>query len=406
VLKPASSLRRRGFLVQSNWLGDEEMKKLETELAQIGCRKEPKTGAINYPVYFATAYEHVGGVSTGYDYTRTANPTRDVLQESIAKLERGDEGFACSSGMAAIQTVMGLFSQGDHLIVSLDLYGGTYRLFEETLRRYGIDFSYVDLRNIDEVESSIQANTRAFFIETPTNPLMQVADLQTLCHLARKHQILTIVDNTFLTPYYQRPIELGADVVVHSATKYLGGHNDVLAGLIVTKGAELSEHVRYLHNAIGASLAPHDCYLLMRGMKTLALRMDRHQENALQLAQFLCEHPLINGEVFYPALDETQRAINLKQANGFGGMLSFRLAEARFIRPFLNHLQLITFAESLGGVESLITYPATQTHADIPEEIRIKVGVCDRLLRLSVGIEHVDDLKFDLQLALSVALES
>ncbi|WP_028777277.1 aminotransferase class I/II-fold pyridoxal phosphate-dependent enzyme [Shimazuella kribbensis] len=381
------------------------MKKMETELAQIGTRKESKTGAINFPVYYATAYEHVGGVSTGYDYTRTANPTRDVLEESIAKLERGDAGFACSSGMAAIQTVMGLFSQGDHLIVSLDLYGGTYRLFEETLRRYGLHFSYVDLRNIEEVEGSIQENTRAFFIETPTNPLMRVADLQALCHLAQKHDILTIVDNTFLTPYYQRPLELGVDVVVHSATKYLGGHNDILAGLVVTKGNELSERVKYLHNAIGACLSPHDCYLLMRGMKTLALRMDRHQENAWQLAEFLRKHPLINGEVFYPALDETERDIHQKQANGFGGMLSFRLADANLIRPFLNRLELITFAESLGGVESLITYPATQTHADIPEEIRLKVGVCDRLLRLSVGIEHVDDLRSDLEQALAFALE-
>jgi cystathionine gamma-synthase len=381
------------------------MKKMETELAQIGSRKEPKTGAINFPVYFATAYEHVGGESTGYDYTRTANPTRDVLEESIAQLERGNAGFACSSGMAAIQTVMGLFSQGDHLIVSLDLYGGTYRLFEETLRRYGLHFSYVDLRNIDEVESSIQENTRAFFIETPTNPLMRVADLQALCQLAHKHQMLTIVDNTFLTPYYQRPIELGADVIVHSATKYLGGHNDILAGLIVTKGKELSERVKYLHNAIGAILSPHDCYLLMRGMKTLALRMDRHQENALQLAEFLREHPLIKGEVFYPALDKTERDIHLKQANGYGGMLSFRLADANLIHPFLNRLELITFAESLGGVESLITYPATQTHADIPEEIRLKVGVCDRLLRLSVGIEHLDDLCSDLEQALTYALD-
>jgi cystathionine gamma-synthase len=380
------------------------MKKMETELAQIGCRKEPKTGAINFPVYYATAYEHVGGVSTGYDYTRTANPTRDVLQASIARLERGDAGFACSSGMAAIQTVMGLFSQGDHVIVSLDLYGGTYRLFEETLRRYGLDFSYVDLRNIKDVEGSIQTNTRALFIETPTNPLMRVADLPALIQLAQKHQLLTIVDNTFLTPYYQRPLEFGADVVVHSATKYLGGHNDILAGLIVTKGSELSERVGYLHNAIGASLSPHDCYLLMRGMKTLALRMDRHQENAGQLAEFLQEHPLIKGEVFYPALSETDREIQLKQASGFGGMLSFRLVDATLIRPFLDHLELITFAESLGGVESLITYPATQTHADIPEDIRIKVGVCDRLLRLSVGIEHVDDLRADLEQALAFAL--
>jgi cystathionine gamma-synthase len=381
------------------------MKNIETKIAQIGCRKERKTGSLNFPIYFATAYEHVGGVSTGYDYSRTANPTRDVLQESIASLEQGDEGFACSSGMSAIQTVMGLFSQGDHLIVSLDLYGGTYRLFEETLRRYGLDFTYIDLRNIDEVKDAIQENTRAFFIETPTNPLMRVADLQVLCHLAQQHDILTIVDNTFLTPYYQRPIELGADIVIHSGTKYLGGHNDVLAGLIVTKGAELSEQVRYLHNAIGSCLSPHDCYLLMRGMKTLALRMERHQENALQLAQFLSDHPLVQGEVFYPALEETQKHIQLRQASGFGGMLSFRLADARCIQPFLERLQIIMYAESLGGVESLVTYPATQTHADIPEEIRVKVGVCDRLVRLSVGIEHVDDLRSDLEQALAYSVK-
>lgn len=368
--------------------------RIETQLAQVGTKKEKKTGAINFPVYFATAYEHIGGVSTGYDYTRTANPTRDVLEEAIARLEGGTAGFACSSGMAAIQTVMGLFSQGDHLIVSLDLYGGTFRLFEQVLTRYGLSFSYVDLRDAKAVEDAIQPNTKALFIETPTNPLMRVTDLVEVCQVAKRHHLLSIADNTFMTPYLQKPLQLGADIIIHSATKYLGGHNDVLAGLIVTREEELSEKIGFIHNSIGAALGPLDCYLLLRGMKTLALRMEKHQENALLLAQFLQEQSLVD-EVFYPALDEKARQILDVQSKGYGGMLSFRVKEKALITPILQNLKIVSFAESLGGVESLITYPATQTHADIPVEIREKVGVCDRLLRLSVGIEHIDDLKQD-----------
>ncbi|MBA4493084.1 aminotransferase class I/II-fold pyridoxal phosphate-dependent enzyme [Paenactinomyces guangxiensis] len=377
--------------------------RLETQLAQVGTKKEKKTGAISFPVYFATAYEHIGlGVSTGYDYSRTANPTRDVLEESIARLEGGDAGFACSSGMAAIQTVMGIFSKGDHLIVSLDLYGGTYRLFEEVLSRFGLTFSYVDLRDLDAVEQAVRPHTKAIFIETVTNPLMRVTDLAAICRIAGRHQLLSIVDNTFMTPYHQQPIQLGADIVIHSATKYLGGHNDVLAGLIVTKGEELSERIRFIHNSIGATLGPLDAWLLMRGMKTLALRMEKHQENASQLARFLHEHPGVT-EVFYPELDEKSRSILSEQGKGCGGMLSFRVKNKQWIGPFLENLKIITFAESLGGVESLITYPATQTHADIPQDIREKVGVCERLLRFSAGIEHVDDLKQDLANAFAQA---
>lgn len=372
---------------------------LETMLAQLGSKKERVTGAINQPIYLATAYEHVNGESTGYDYTRTANPTREVLEEAIAQLEKGDRGFACSSGMAAIHTLMGLFSQGDHLIVSLDLYGGSYRLFEQVLNRYGIAFTYVDLREIEKIEEAIHPHTKAIFIETPTNPLMRVTDIALVSELAKQHQILTIVDNTFCTPYLQQPLELGADIVIHSATKYLGGHNDVLAGLIVTKGEELSERVFSLHNTIGATLSPFDVYLLMRGMKTLALRMEKHQDNALRLVSFLQHHRCIDT-VFYPSLLEKDRVIQEKQANGYGGMLSFRLKEVQWVKPFLSKLRLLTFAESLGGVESLITYPATQTHADIPLGIREQVGVCDRLLRVSVGIENIDDLTFDIQQAL------
>lgn len=376
----------------------------ETVLAQIGKNRDRETGAISFPIYHATAYQHPGpGESTGFDYTRTANPTRSVLEESITQLEGGDAGFACSSGMAAIQTVMGLFSRGDHLIVSLDLYGGTYRLFERVLTRYGLSFSYADLRDPKAVEGAATPRTRGIFIETPTNPLMQVTDLAAVCGMARDKGWLTIVDNTFMTPYLQQPLLMGADVVVHSATKYLGGHNDVLAGLIVTGTEELSEQVGELVNTFGAVLGPQDSWLLMRGMKTLALRMEKHQENAMALAQYLSTHPAVEA-VFYPAFSPEGRRVQEEQAGGYGGMLSFRLREAGGVAPFLSALKLISYAESLGGVESLLTYPATQTHADMPEEVRKRVGVCDRLLRMSVGIEHLEDLIGDLSQALSHTL--
>lgn len=374
--------------------------RIESILTQIGSKKEKKTGAINYPVYFATAYEHIGGQSTGYDYTRTANPTRDILEAAIAELEKGDAGFACSSGMAAIQTILGLFSKGDHLIVSLDLYGGSYRLFEQVMKRFGLGFSFVDLRDEQAIRQVISPETKAIFVETPTNPLMRVTDLRMISRIAKQYQLLHIVDNTFMTPYLQQPLTLGADIVLHSGTKYLGGHNDVLAGLIVTKGEELSERVRFLHNSIGAVLGPLDAWLLMRGLKTLALRMDKHQENAYQIAQYLQNHPQVD-EVFYPAFATAEKKIHQLQAKGFGGMLSFRVKDGALIEPLLQRLQLIAFAESLGGVESLITYPVKQTHADIPEEIRDSIGVCDRLLRISIGIEHIEDLKQDLEQALS-----
>ncbi|MFY0545215.1 aminotransferase class I/II-fold pyridoxal phosphate-dependent enzyme [Brevibacillus sp. H7] len=380
---------------------------LETKLVQAGVGKDSQTGAVSFPVYHATAYRHPAlGESTGFDYSRTANPTRTVLEQAIADAEGGDAGFAFASGMAAIHTLMGLFSQGDHFVVSLDLYGGTYRLFEQVLSRYGLSFSYVDLRDLEQVEKAIQPETKALLVETPTNPLMQVTDIARVCQLAKRHGILTLVDNTFLSPYFQRPLELGADLVFHSATKYLGGHNDVLAGLIVTKGAELSEKVRFLHNSIGAVLGPQDSWLLLRGMKTLALRMERHQSNAFALARCLREHPAV-AEVFYPGLDDhPDHEVQKSQSNGFGGMLSFRVRDAAQVAPFLSRLRIVSFAESLGGVESLCTYPATQTHADIPRDIREKVGVCDRLLRLSVGIEHPDDLIADLSQALDVSLQA
>ncbi len=377
---------------------------IESRLAQIGSQNDPDTGAVSFPIYNATAFRHPKlGQSTGFDYSRSKNPTRSVLEDAIADLESGDAGFACSTGMAALQTIFAMFSQGDHLLVSLDLYGGTYRLIEKIMTRFGVTASYVDTNDIDALESKRTPNTKAVLIETPTNPLMMITDLAKVSAWARKHGLLTIVDNTLLSPYFQRPIELGADIVIHSATKYLGGHNDVLAGLIVTKGQELSAQIGFLHNSIGAVLGAQDAWLLMRGMKTLALRMERHQYNATRVAEWLQTHPAVQ-EVFYPGLPshpgyETQKS----QSSGNTGIFSFKMKDARTIEPILRHIKLIAFAESLGGVESLMTYPAVQTHADIPLEIRQSVGVDDKLLRFSVGIEHIDDIIADLKQAIEAA---
>jgi cystathionine gamma-synthase len=378
--------------------------KIESRLAQIGSQEEPVTGAVSFPVYQATAFRHPKlGQSTGFDYARTKSPTRKVLEEAIAELESGDAGFACSSGMAALQTIFALFSQGDHLIVSLDLYGGTYRLLEKIMSRFGVTATYVDTNDLDALEAHYTSSTKAVLIETPTNPLMMITDLELVCSWAKKKNVLTIVDNTLLTPFFQRPIELGADIVIHSATKYLGGHNDVLAGLIVTKGKELSEQMAFLHNSIGAVLGPQDSWLLMRGMKTLALRMERHQYNATRITNYLLQDPRVEA-VYYPALESHPGyEIQQKQSSGNAGIFSFKLKDARYIEPILRHIKLIAFAESLGGVESLMTYPAVQTHADIPEEIRKRIGLDDRLLRYSVGIEHVEDLIADLARAIDLA---
>ncbi|TVX98340.1 PLP-dependent transferase [Cohnella terricola] len=378
--------------------------KIESRLAQIGSQNDPQTGAVSFPIYHSTAFRHPRlGQSTGFDYSRSKNPTRAVLEAAAADLESGDAGFATSTGMAALQIVFSLFSQDDHLLVSLDLYGGTYRLLEQVMSRFGVTATYLDTNDLDALESHRKPNTKAILIETPTNPLMMVTDIAKVAAWAKQKGLLTIVDNTLLTPFFQRPIELGADIVVHSATKYLGGHNDVLAGLIVTKGEKLSADVAFLHNSIGAVLGPQDSWLLMRGMKTLALRMERHQANATKLAKWLKEHPSVE-EVYYPALpDHPGHAIQNAQSSGNTGIFSFRMKDARTIEPILRHIQLIAFAESLGGVESLMTYPAIQTHADIPEEIRRAVGVDDRLLRFSVGLEHADDLLSDLKQAIEAA---
>lgn len=361
------------------------MYQLETTLAQIGNRSETTTGTVNPPVYLSTAYRHAGiGESSGFDYIRTGNPTRQILENAIAELEEGDQGFACSSGMAAILTVLSLFQSGDEWIVSKDLYGGTYRILEQGFKKWGLKVNYVNTSQIENIKPHITDKTKAIFIETPTNPLMEQTNIKEVAEIAHAHQLYLIVDNTFYTPYIQKPIKEGADIVIHSATKYLGGHNDVLAGLVVAKGKELSESLAFYHNGNGAVLSPFDSWLLMRGMKTLALRMERHEQNAKEIVQFLLENDAVT-ECLYP---------------GRGGMISFRVQNELWVNPFLKNLKLVSFAESLGGVESLITYPATQTHADIPGEVRLETGVDNRLLRFSVGIENSRDLIEDLQQAL------
>ncbi|NBI14048.1 methionine biosynthesis PLP-dependent protein [[Haemophilus] felis] len=358
---------------------------LDTLLAQAGNRTDARTGAVSTPIFLSTAYAHYGiGESTGYDYTRTKNPTRTVLEETIAKLEGGDRGFACASGMAAIQLLMSLFSAPDEWIISRDVYGGTYRLLDFAAKNlHGVKPVYVNTASIADIEAAITPNTKAIFVETPSNPLMEECDVAAISEVAKKHNLLLIVDNTFLTPALFRPMEHGADIVLHSGTKYLAGHNDVLVGLIVAKGEELCNRLFYIQNGAGAVLSPFDSWLTLRGMKTLALRMERHQSNAQALVAFLREQPQVK-DVLY--------------ANK-GGMISFRLQQESWVNPFLKAMKLITFAESLGGTESFITYPATQTHMDIPEAERIVRGVCNRLLRFSVGIENVEDIKADLKQA-------
>ncbi|WP_110112346.1 PLP-dependent aspartate aminotransferase family protein [Bacillus sp. CGMCC 1.16541] len=371
---------------------------IETLLVRSGMKRDVATGSITTPIYQASTFEHPRlGESTGYDYARTANPTRSALEEAIANLEKGKVGLAFASGMAAITSVLLLFKSGDHLVVSEDLYGGTYRVLSDILSEHGVTVTYVNTANIEEVRLAIQSNTKALFIETPTNPMMHVTDLEASIELANEYALWTIVDNTFMSPYYQRPIELGADIVIHSASKYIGGHNDVVAGLVVTRCCELGEKIRFYQNAVGAILGPQDSWLLLRGIKTLGIRMEKHNENALQIAHWLTSRSEVE-KVYYPGL-ETHPGYEVmkKQASGFGGMISFAVKDPDLVPFILEHVNIITFAESLGGVESLITFPARQTHADIPEKIRDRIGVTNCLLRFSVGIEHATDLIKDLE---------
>ncbi|MCX4338777.1 MAG: PLP-dependent aspartate aminotransferase family protein [Lachnospiraceae bacterium] len=356
-------------------------------------------GAISFPIYQTATYAHPGvGKSTGYDYSRLQNPTREQLEKVVASLEKGIDALALSSGMAAIALMMELFSPGDHIIVDADLYGGSIRLFRNVSAKNGITFTGIDCYK-EDVEAYITEHTKAVYIETPTNPMMHVTDIAAVSEITRQHGLLLIVDNTFLSPYFQNPLALGADIVVHSGTKYLGGHNDTLAGFLVTDREDISEKFRFLIKTTGAGLAPFDSWLILRGIKTLGIRMDRAQENALRIAAWLKERDEVK-EVLYPGLPEHPGYEIMKwQARGFGAMLTFQAESKELALSILENVRLIRYAESLGGVETLITYPTTQTHADVPEEIRLRNGITDRTLRLSVGIEDAEDLIDDLEAA-------
>lgn len=358
------------------------------------------TGAISYPIYQTATYAHPEvGRSTGFDYSRLQNPTRQQLEKVVAALENGLDALAFSSGMAAITALMEIFKPGDHIITDADLYGGSIRLFDNISIKNGIEFTRIDCSKTD-VEGLILENTKAIYIETPTNPMMRVIDIEKVSRIAKKHGLLLIVDNTFLSPYFQNPLDLGADIVIHSGTKFLGGHNDTIAGFVVTNKEEISEKLRFIIKTVGSGLAPFDSWLILRGIKTLAIRMDKAQENAQAIVKYLQAEPKVKN-VYYPGIEGTESyEISKRQARGFGSMLTFEVESAHLAKHILKFTNLIPFAESLGGVETLLTYPCTQTHADVPEEERIANGITDCVLRMSVGIESAKDLIADLKYAI------
>jgi len=343
------------------------------------------------------------GVNKGYEYSRTGNPTRKALEELIAELEGGYAGFAFASGMAAITAVLSLFKAGDKLLISNNIYGGSFRVIDKVFKNFNIDYSIVNTSNLDEIREAIDDTVKAIYIESPTNPLLGITDIEEVSKLAKENNLLTIVDNTFMTPYLQKPIELGADIVVHSGTKYLGGHSDTVSGLAVVNSKELAERLHFIQNATGGVLAPFDSFLMIRGIKTLAVRMDRHNSNAKAVAEYLRSRDEVE-KVYYPGFeDHPGYEVQKKQAKGFGAMIAFVLKEGFSYKKFIESLELITFGESLGGVESLVSHPATMTHASIPADIRRKVGIVDNLIRLSVGIENVEDLFEDINRAIEKA---
>ncbi|MCP1422181.1 cystathionine gamma-lyase/homocysteine desulfhydrase [Paenibacillus xylanexedens] len=374
----------------------------KTKLIHAGIVGDPHTGAVSVPIYQVSTYEQESvGVHKGYEYSRTGNPTRHALEEVIKELEDGVRGFAFSSGMAAIHAVLSLLKTGDHVILTDDVYGGTYRIFTKVLSRLGIESTFVDTTSPQALEKALQSNTKAIYVETPTNPLLKVTDITAVAKWSKQHELMFIVDNTFSTPYWQTPLALGADIVLHSATKYIGGHSDVVAGLAVVNSEQLGEDLHFIQNAIGAVLGPMDSWLLMRGLKTLGLRMEAQERNTEQLVTFLNQHPTVS-RVYYPGLpDHPQHKLASTQARGYGGMVSFDVGSAEKVDDVLSKVRYFTLAESLGAVESLISVPARMTHASIPYERRQELGITDGLIRISVGIEDVEDLLEDLKSALS-----
>ena len=373
-----------------------------TDAVHAGQEPDPTTGAVTIPIYQTSTYvQEALGKHKGFEYARTQNPTRIALEKNVAVLEKGERGFAFGSGMAAISTITQLLQNGDHVVASNNMYGGTYRLFERVLRGFGVDFTYVDTSRLDETEAALRPSTKLLFVETPTNPSMIISDLKALAALARSRGALLAVDNTFMTPYFQRPLELGAHLVVHSTTKYLNGHSDMVGGVVVSNDAAASERLQFLQNAVGAVPGPFDCWLVLRGIKTLAVRMDRHESNARVIATFLAKHKKVQ-RVFYPGLPgHPGHDLHRSQASGFGGMIAFETGSVERGAAVLSGTKIFALAESLGGVESLISHPATMTHASVPKADRERVGLTDGLVRISVGIEDPEDLLADLDHALA-----
>ena len=376
--------------------------RFETLAIHAGERPDRTFGAISTPIYQTSTFvfEDVGK-TRGYDYSRTANPTRKVLEDTIAQLEGGKAGFAFATGMAAEATVIHLLKSGDHVIADDDIYGGTYRLFQNVMQDFGLECTFLRMDNRERIEDAIKPNTKMLWLETPSNPLLNIVDIEMAVDIAKKHNLMTVMDNTFATPYFLRPIEYGVDIVVHSTTKYLNGHCDVVGGAVVTTTDELTERIQFLLNTMGTCASPFDCWLVLRGIETLPVRMRQHEANAIAVASYLKDHPTVK-RVFYPGLDSHPRhEIAKRQMKGFGGMVSFEpKGTVEVVNNFLKRIKVFAFAESLGGVTSLAEHPATMSHASMPEDYRKRVGITDALIRLSVGLENIDDLIEDLRQAL------
>lgn len=375
----------------------------KTLLIHGGKTTDAYTGAVTTPIYQTSTYEQdaIGELRQGYEYSRTANPTRTALETLIADLEHGTNGYAFGSGMAAISAVIMLLDKGDHILINSDVYGGTYRALTKVFTRFGITFDFINTTNIENIESSIKEETKMLYVETPSNPLLQVTDIKAASNVAKKHHILTVVDNTFMTPYYQNPLDLGADIVLHSATKYLGGHSDVVSGLVVTANESLGERIGFIQNSTGGILGPQDSYLLTRGIKTLGLRLEQINRNVKEVVELLKNHDNVVKTIHPLNEDHVNRDVHFEQASGYPGIISFEVADVEKAKEVIKHTKLFTLAESLGAVESLISVPSLMTHASIPAEIRHKEGIADGMIRLSIGIEDTEDLVADLNNALN-----
>lgn len=369
-----------------------------TDCIHAGQEPEPHTGAVTIPIYQTSTYVQPElGRHKGYEYARTKNPTRSALEANLAALERGKYGHCFASGMSATDTVFRLLKTGDHVVAGENMYGGSYRLFSRVLEKFGLEFTYVDTSNVDDVRKALKANTRLVFLETPTNPMMTVTDLAACAEVAHARGALVVVDNTFCSPWLQKPIDLGADIVVHSTTKFLNGHSDSVGGVVVSNRDDIGEQIGFLQNAVGAILSPFDSWLVLRGVKTLAVRMKRHEENGMAMASYLANHAKVR-KIYYPGLPEhPQHELAKRQMNGFGSMISFDLGSKENAKKFLDRVRLCSLAESLGGVETLISHPETMTHASVPLETRTRLGITPGLVRISVGIEDIEDLIADLE---------